>query len=155
MGEIVAAHSVLILEMADDGFDGGAASHLSFDLRGHPSFLPGCIDFELVLGRRIVAAVSGIGVEPFDCIADELLDRWDHLSQRVTIIGIAGQRLHVGDELAAFTVLEGGGNADLDPKLVGPVRLALADALHLGRVQAVDLGAALPALLLSHPSGEA
>src|SRR3977135_3225916 len=141
--------------MADDGLNGGAASHLSFDLAGHPWFLPGCMDFELVLGRRIVAAVSGIGVEPFDRIADEVPDRRGPASPRATNPGIAGQRLHVGDELAAFAVLESGGNADLDPELVRLVRFALADALHLGRVQAVDLWATLPALLLSHPPGEA
>ena len=39
VGEIVAVHSVLVLGMADDGFDGGAASHLSLDLRGHPALL--------------------------------------------------------------------------------------------------------------------
>jgi hypothetical protein len=71
VGEIVAVQSVIFLEMADDGLDGGAASHLSFDLWGHPSLLFGCIDFELVIWRRVVAAVSGIGVEPFDRIADE------------------------------------------------------------------------------------
>src|SRR5450755_2293171 len=86
-------------------------------------------------------------MEPFDLIADELLDRRNDAGQRMPVIGIARQRLHVGDELAAFAVLEGGGNADLDAELVRLMRLALADALHLGCVQAVDLGAALPALL--------
>jgi hypothetical protein len=52
MGEIVALHSVIFLEMADDGLDGGAASHLSFDLRAQPSLLLRCIDF---LGRTNVA----------------------------------------------------------------------------------------------------
>ena len=84
-----------------------------------------------------MAAVSGIGVESLDRMADELLDRRDHLRQSMSVIGIARQRLHVGDELAALAVLEGGGNADLDTELVRLVRLALADALHLGRVQAV------------------
>jgi hypothetical protein len=41
-------------------------------------------------------------VEPFDRIADELLDRRDHRSQRVTIIGIAGQRLHVANGTAVL-----------------------------------------------------
>ena len=137
------------------GFDSGATSHLSFDLQGHPSLLLGCIDFELVIWRRIVAAVSGIGVEPFDRVADELLDRRDHLSQSVPVIRIARQRPRVGDELTALAVLEGGGNADLDAELVRLVRLAFADALHLWSVQAVNLGAALSALLLSHPPRQA
>jgi hypothetical protein len=50
-GEIVAAHSVLVLEMADDGLDGGAAFHLSFDGRRHAPLLPGRVDFELVLEK--------------------------------------------------------------------------------------------------------
>jgi hypothetical protein len=41
----------------------------------------------------------------------------DHGFQGVAIIWIAGQRLHMGDELAALAVLEGGGNADLDADL--------------------------------------
>src|SRR5712664_568055 len=39
VSEIVAAHSVLVLEMADDGLDGRAATHLSFDRRGHAALL--------------------------------------------------------------------------------------------------------------------
>src|SRR5450631_4796781 len=61
-----------------------------------------CIDFELVIWRPVVAAVSGIGVEPFDRIADELLDRRNDASQGMAVIGIAWQRLRVGDELAAL-----------------------------------------------------
>ncbi len=147
VGEIVAVHSVIFLEMADDGLDGGAASHQSFDLWGHPSLLLGCVDFERVIWRRVVAAVSGIGVEPFDRIADELLDRRNDASQCMAIIGIAWQRLRVDDELAALAVLEGGGDADLDAELVRLVCLAFADALHLGRMQAVDLRPALSAFL--------
>jgi hypothetical protein len=33
------------------------------------------MDFELAIGWRVMAAVSGIGAEPFDRIADALLDR--------------------------------------------------------------------------------
>src|SRR5258708_37189627 len=61
----------------------------------------------------------------------------------------------MGDELAALAVLEGGGNADLDAELVRLVSLALADAFHFGSMQAVDLGAALPAFLLAHPPAKA
>jgi hypothetical protein len=39
MGEMVAAHAVLGLEMADDRLDGGAPSHLAFDLRGDAALL--------------------------------------------------------------------------------------------------------------------
>src|SRR5450759_4936557 len=94
-------------------------------------------------------------MEPFDLIADELLDRRNDAGQRMPVIGIARQRLHMGDELAAFAVLEGGGHADLDAELVRLVRLALADALHFGRMQAVDLGPALSALLNAYAPRQA
>src|SRR5205823_2257726 len=58
-------------------------------------------------------------------------------------------------ELTALAVLEGGGDADLDAELVRFVWLTLADALHLGRMQAIDLGAALSALLSAHASCQA
>jgi hypothetical protein len=39
MGEMVAAHAVLSLEMTDNPLDGGPPSHLSFDLRGDTALL--------------------------------------------------------------------------------------------------------------------
>jgi hypothetical protein len=83
----------------------------------------------------------------FDRIADKSLDRRNDAGQRMAVIGIARQRLGMGNELASLAVLEGGGDADLDAELVRLVCLAFADALHFGRMQAVDLGPALSALL--------
>src|SRR5260221_5577937 len=60
----------------------------------------------------------------------------------------------MGDELAAGGMLHGGGDAHLDAELVGPVRLALTDALDLRRVQGIDLAAALEALLFQHAPGQ-
>ena len=60
----------------------------------------------------------------------------------------------MGDELAAGGMPHGGGDAHLDAELVGPVCLALADALDLGRVQGIDLATALAALLFQHAPGE-
>lgn len=37
--EMIAAHTVLGLQVADDGLDGGATSHLAADRFGHPSEL--------------------------------------------------------------------------------------------------------------------
>jgi hypothetical protein len=73
----------------------------------------------------------------------------DHGRQGVTVIWIAGQRLHMGDELAALAVLEGGGNAHLDAELVRPMGLALADAFDFRRMQGIDLRPALMLLLLA------
>ena len=44
-----------------------------------------------------------------------------------------------------FERCERGGERHLDAELVGPVRLALADAFDLGRMQRIDFPAALAA----------
>ena len=150
--EIVAVHAVLVLDVADDRLDGRTAAHLSLDLRGDAALLLGSEDFELVIGRRIVAAVAGVGVDAFEGVSDELLDRGNDTGESVAVIRIAGQRLGMDSELAAFAMLERGGDAHLDAELIGLVRLALADAFDLGGVQAVDLGAALSALLIADPA---
>ena len=85
-GEIVAVHAVLVLEMADDGLDGGAASHLAFDLWGHAALLLGGVDFELVFGRGVVAAVAGVGVEALDGVAEECLDRRNDAGEGVSVV---------------------------------------------------------------------
>jgi hypothetical protein len=41
MGEIIAAHAVIFLEVPDDGLDGRAPSHVTFDLRGDAALLAG------------------------------------------------------------------------------------------------------------------
>ncbi len=140
--------------MADNRFDGGAAAHLAFDLWCDAALLLGGVDLELVLGRRIVAAVAGVGMQPLDGVADNLLDRRNDARQRVAVIGIARQRLCVDSKLAAFATFERRGDAHLDAELIRLVRLAFADAFDLGRVQAVDFGAALAALLRVHAAGE-
>ena len=101
MGEVVAAHAVLGFEMADDRFDGGAPSHLPFDLRRDAALLTGCEDLELVFGRGVVTAISGIGEDAFEDVADKRLDRRGDLGQRVAFVRVAGQRCDMGDELAA------------------------------------------------------
>ena len=59
MGEMVAAHAVLGLEMADDGLDGGAAPGLALDLRRHAPLLARGVDPELVIGRGVPPAAHG------------------------------------------------------------------------------------------------
>src|SRR5207247_8005416 len=60
----------------------------------------------------------------------------------------------MGDKLAASGMLHCGGDAHFDPELVRPMRLALADALDLWRVQGIDLATALAPVLFQHPSGQ-
>jgi hypothetical protein len=52
----------------------------------------------------------------------------------MAVVGVARQRLDVGDELPALRAGERGGARHLDAELVRAVRLALADALDLGRM---------------------
>ncbi|AAW73460.1 NagN [Xanthomonas oryzae pv. oryzae KACC 10331] len=56
------------------------------------------------------------------------------LVQRVAVIGGAGEAARA-DHQALFVR---DGHADLHPELVGLARLALADALHFGRVQGIE-----------------
>ena len=57
------------------------------------------------------------------------------LSQRVAIPGVARHRAHAHDQ----SLLEGGGDGDLDSELVRRPGLALREALDLGCVQRVQL----------------
>jgi hypothetical protein len=113
---------------------------LALDRRRHPSLLAGDKDPELVIWRRVTAAVSFVGEDARDGVADQRLHVRDHGCQRVTVIRIARQRLHVGDELAAPGVADGGSDGDLDAELVGPMGVAFADAFDFRRVQGIDLG---------------
>jgi len=116
--------------------------------------LAGGVDLELVIGRGVVAAIAGIGDAAIEDVADERLYLWNDGAERVSVVRIAGQRCGMGDELAAGGMPHGGGDAHLDAELVGPVWLALADALDLWRVQGIDLATALAALLFKHAPGE-
>jgi hypothetical protein len=88
MVEIVAVHPVLVLVMPDHRFDGGSPPHLAFDLRRDTALLFGGVDPELVIGRCIVAAITGVSVQPLGLVADELFDRRDDRRERVAVIGI-------------------------------------------------------------------
>src|SRR3982074_2734326 len=71
-----------------------------------PRFWPERKTPELVIRRRVVATVSLVSEDARDGVADERLHVRDHGRQRVTDIGIAGQRLHMGDERAALSLTE-------------------------------------------------
>src|SRR3954451_14273930 len=145
---------MLGLEMADDGLDSGPAAEFTLDLWRYPSLLAGEEDPKLVIGRCIVAAISLVSEDAGDGAADQRLHVRDHGFQGVTIIWIAGQRLHMGDELAALAVLEGGGNADLDAEFVRQMGLAFADAFDFRRMQVIALGSTLTLLLLAYAASQ-
>lgn len=99
--------------MADDGFDGGPASQRPFDDLGEAALVTGDMDLEHLALRGVVAAIAGIGDDLAEADADGVLDCRDDGGQRVAVIRIAGQRLDMGDELAAAAALQRGGDGDL------------------------------------------
>ena len=116
---------MLVFDVSDDRLDGCTPAHLPLDLRGDAALLLG--DLELVIVRRVVAAISGISVNALDLVADELLNRRNDPCKRVAVIRIAGQRLGMDRELSALAALERGRDAYLDSELVGLVRLTLGE----------------------------
>ena len=83
-----------------------------------------------------------------------LLHVGDDGAEGVAVEGIAVQCLGMQHELAALGRGDRGGDRDLAAELVGRAGFALADALDLGRVQRIDLGAALAVILEADPDGQ-
>jgi hypothetical protein len=101
VGEIVAAHAVVVFAMADHWLDGGPALELALDLLGNAPLLAGGVDPELVIGPGIVAAIAGIGDDALEHIADRRSMTGMTDASVCPSQGFTGQRRHVGDELAA------------------------------------------------------
>jgi len=130
--EEVSGQMAIGFAMSDDGLDGGPPPEFLFDLSMNAAPLAGFEDPARLW--HIVAPVSLVHIDPVDFAAGQRLGLLNHLLQSVAVIGVSGQRLGVQDELAALAAFVGGGQRDLDAELVGHPRLALADALGLGRV---------------------
>lgn len=154
VGEMIAPHAVIVLEMTYYRLDGSTAFERAFDLIGDAALLARRVDPEPVLGRSVVAAVSGVGDDAFERVAEKRLDPWNDRGERVPVVRVARQRRDMGDELSAGGMLHRRGDAHLDAELVRLVRLALADAFDFRRVQRVHLVPALAALLGQHATGE-
>src|SRR6266705_6341122 len=155
MGKIVATHAVIVLEMPDHGLNGGTPFELAFDLLIDPSLLTGGVYPELVFRRGIVTAITGIGDDALEHIAEERLYVGNDFGERVPIVRVAWERGDIGDELAAGGMLHWCRDAHLHAELIGLVHLALADALDLRRMQRIDLAPALMAVLGQHTTGYA
>src|SRR5215213_651363 len=125
--------------MANDRLDRRSTPEGTLDRRRKPALPPRHVDPEPALLRGMMALVAGIGDDPREFGSDRLLDVRDHAGEGVPVIRVAGQRLHVRDELAAPAAPERCCHAHLDAELVGLVGLALPDALDLRRMQTVDL----------------
>ena len=149
--EVVAAHAVLGLEVADHRLDGGAAPHLAADGFGDSAHLVGDPDPELV--RIAVAPIALVDVDAAGLYAGQLLNLSDDGVEGMTVIGLAVQRLGMEDELAALTLGGWRGDRDVASELERRPGLALADALDLGGVQVVELPAALTVALVAYLIG--
>ena len=101
-----------------------------------------------------MAAIALVAVDAARRNTCELFEIGDDGTERVAVIGIAVQRLGMQHELPAFGRGGRRGNRDLAAELVRRPGLAFADALHLGGVQRIDLGAALTLLLMANPLRE-
>src|SRR3974390_695706 len=132
------AHAMLGFEVADHGFDGRSASQFALDLFGDAPLLAGDVDLEAILRRGVVAAVAAVDDQTRQADADLLLEVRNDRRERVAVVGIARKRRPLGDELAALRTMERRGDRRLDAELVRTMRLALADAFDLGRMQGID-----------------
>jgi hypothetical protein len=64
-----------------------------------------------------VAPIALVGEDALDSVAEERFHFRDDDCQSMAVIGIAGQRLHMGDELPAPGVCQRGGDRDLGADL--------------------------------------
>src|SRR5262249_5519908 len=106
--EIVAAHAVILLEVADNGFDGGATAHLTADGLGDTPDLAADPDLEPV--RIVVAAIALVAMDAADGDTCKRFEIGDDGAECVAIIWIAVQRLGVQHELPALGRSDRGGN---------------------------------------------
>ncbi|MGY2932970.1 hypothetical protein ACVWZ6_002572 [Bradyrhizobium sp. GM6.1] len=100
--EIVAAHAVLGLEMADDGFDGSPAAQFALDLGRHPSLLAGDEDPELVIGRRVVVAVSLVGGYARNGVANHGFHARDSFRSRGRIASLSPRQSKASESQIKF-----------------------------------------------------
>jgi len=138
--------------VADDGLDRGSPPHLAADGGGDAAHLAADPDAELVW--VVVAAIALVDVDAPGLDAGHRLHVFDHRSERMAVEGVAVQRLGVEHELTALGRGCRRRDRDLAAEFVRRPRLAFADAFDLGRVQRVDLGAALAMILEADLEGE-
>src|SRR6266567_613700 len=91
--EIVATHAVIALQVANDGFDGGATAHLAANGLGDTPDLAGDPDLEPV--RMVVAAIALVAVDAADRNTCELFEIGDDGAECMAIIWVTVQRFGV------------------------------------------------------------
>ena len=87
------------LHVSDHGLDSGAATQLAFDDAEDAALL--ARDEDAVRIGGVVAAIALVDIGALDCATGELLGGINDAAERMSVIGIARQRLSVEHELAA------------------------------------------------------
>ncbi len=114
--EVAAAEVPIVLHVADDGFDGGAAAQFALYHAENAALLTGDEDS--------VRAIALVDIGTLDRAAGELLGGIDDERERVAVIGGVRQRLGMEHELAARSAGFGGDDRGLDAELIGLPGLA-------------------------------
>ena len=117
VGEVIAAHAVLALEMANHRLDRRTAPEGPLDRCRKPSLPSRHVDPESALLRGMMALVAGIGDDPREIGPDRRLNLRNHAGERVPIVGVAGQRFDMRHELPAPAAPERRRNTHLDADL--------------------------------------
>lgn len=85
--EMIAVHAVFGLQVAEHGFDGGAAPHLALDGSDGAADLAGDPDTELV--RMVVPTIALVDVAAFHLDAGHALDIRDRGAEGVAVVWVA------------------------------------------------------------------
>jgi len=131
--QVIASQPPVRFHVPDHRLDRGPASQLALDRRREATSLPGD-EYPIRLGL-VMPAIALVGVNACRLHFRHGHDLIDRRGEDMAVIRIARQCL--GGEHAAFAV--GYRQRNLSAEFVGPMRLALGDAHHFGRVQAVEL----------------
>ena len=92
---------MLALEVSDHRLDGRSPPQFALDRGRHTAPLLAGVDAHVVGRGCAVAAITFVGDDALDLVADDPLDMRDDGRQRVTIVGTARQRLRRENELTA------------------------------------------------------
>jgi len=130
--QVIAAHTVLVFDVADNGFDSGSSFHLAFDGGGNTASLPCDPDFELVL--ITMPFVAFVDMASIKTDTRTFLQIGQDGSQGVPIEGIAVMSFGMKNKLPALRFCDRRNDRDLATELVRRAGFAFADALNLRRM---------------------
>jgi hypothetical protein len=84
---MITAHPVVVLEMADHGFDGGATAHFVADDMGDPADLAADPDLEPI--GIVVAAIALVAADAAHRNTCEFFEIGDDGTERVAVIRVS------------------------------------------------------------------